>query len=73
MSDITTMLTASVTLISAFSTSSPVHNGLCLYIYDIVVLPVAFYFMIDRNMVNLLKLPSLLPLCDMVLFSYSVQ
>lgn len=51
MSDTTTMLTTSVTLLSAFSTLSPVHNGACWYIYGSVVLPVAF--VTDRNMVNL--------------------
>lgn len=73
MSDITTMLTASVTLISAFSTSSPMHDGLCCIFMTLLFFLLHFYFMIDRNMVNLLKLPPLLPPSDMVVFLYSVQ
>lgn len=54
MSNITTKLTTSVTLIAAFFFFHIVSSAQwhVLHIYDFVVLPVAFYFMTDRNMVN---------------------
>lgn len=66
MPDITTVLTASVTLISAFSTLSPMHNGLfCVFM-------TLLSFLLDsthdrQKHGKSLKPPSLLPSSDMVL------
>lgn len=73
MSDITTVLTASVTLISAFPTLSPMHNGLCC----VFIMTLLFLLLVSshnrQKHGKSLKPPSLLPSSDMVLFLYSVQ